>query len=98
MGRARHQRQKTPQLAKTKTRAVVRNRFKAKAATTAKATSAARQQAFAKISAGRHSHGRPISQFDAQIAAIAQTLGAELATRNVTYFEGCGIKLLNPWV
>ena len=55
-------------------------------------------QAFAKISAGRHSHGRPISQFDAQIAAIAQTLGAELATRNVTDFEGCGIKLLNPWL
>jgi predicted nucleic acid-binding protein len=54
--------------------------------------------AFAKISAARRNRGRPISQFDAQIAAIAQTLGAELATRNVTDFGGCGIKLLNPWV
>ena len=54
--------------------------------------------AFAKISAARRSRGRLISQFDAQIAAIAQTLGAELATRNVTDFEGCGIKLLNPWL
>ena len=53
--------------------------------------------AFAKISAGRQSQGKPISQLDAQIAAIVQALGAELATRNVTDFEGCGIKLLNPW-
>lgn len=53
--------------------------------------------AFAKISAARHRQGKPISQLDAQIAAIVQTLGAELATRNVTDFEGCEIKLLNPW-
>jgi toxin FitB len=53
--------------------------------------------AFAKISAMRQAHGRPISQLDGQIAAIVQVLGAELATRNVTDFEGCGIKLLNPW-
>jgi predicted nucleic acid-binding protein len=53
--------------------------------------------AFAKIAAVRQTQGRPISQLDAQIAAIVQTLGAELATRNVMDFEGCGIKLLNPW-
>jgi predicted nucleic acid-binding protein len=53
--------------------------------------------AFAKISALRQTHGKPISQLDAQIAAIVHSLGAELATRNVTDFEGCGIKLLNPW-
>jgi toxin FitB len=53
--------------------------------------------AFAKISAARHAQGKPINQLDAQIAAIVQTLGAELATRNVTDFEGCEIKLLNPW-
>jgi predicted nucleic acid-binding protein len=53
--------------------------------------------AFAKISAIRQTQGKPISQLDAQIAAIVQILGAELATRNVTDFEGCGIKLLNPW-
>jgi predicted nucleic acid-binding protein len=53
--------------------------------------------AFARISAARQTQGKPISQLDAQIAAIVQTLGAELATRNVADFEGCGIKLLNPW-
>ncbi|MBV8483009.1 MAG: type II toxin-antitoxin system VapC family toxin [Verrucomicrobia bacterium] len=53
--------------------------------------------AFAKISAIRQTQGKPISQLDAQIAAIVQTVGAELATRNVTDFEGCGIKVLNPW-
>jgi toxin FitB len=53
--------------------------------------------AFAKIAAVRQTQGRPISQLDAQVAAIVQTLGAELATRNVTDFGGCGIKLLNPW-
>jgi hypothetical protein len=53
--------------------------------------------AFARISAVRRAQGKPISQLDAQIAAIVQTLGAELATRNITDFEGCGIKLLNPW-
>jgi toxin FitB len=53
--------------------------------------------AFAKISAMRQTQGKPISQLDAQIAAIVQTLGAELATRNMKDFEGCGIKVLNPW-
>jgi toxin FitB len=38
-----------------------------------------------------------MSQPDAQIAAIVQALGAELATRNMKDFEGCGIKLFNPW-
>jgi toxin FitB len=53
--------------------------------------------AFAKISAHRQTQGKPISQLDAQIAAIVQTVGAELATRNVTDFEECGITVLNPW-
>jgi len=53
--------------------------------------------AFAGIAAGRRQTGRPISQFDAQIAAIAQSRGAELATRNVADFEGCGVEVINPW-
>lgn len=52
---------------------------------------------FAAIAADRRQAGRPISQADAQIAAIARSRGAELATRNVTEFEGCGIKIINPW-
>ncbi len=54
-------------------------------------------RSYAKISADRHRLGRPISQFDAQIAAIARTKGATLATRNITDFEHCAIKVINPW-
>jgi toxin FitB len=53
---------------------------------------------FAHIRASRRSLGRPIAEFDAQIAAIAEVHGARLATRNTGDFEGCGIPLVNPWV
>jgi predicted nucleic acid-binding protein len=52
---------------------------------------------FAGIAAARKSLGRPISQFDAQIAAIASRNKAALATRNIADFAGCGLKLINPW-
>lgn len=52
---------------------------------------------YAEIAAERRKAGKPISQFDAQIAAIVLSHGAELATRNVDDFEGCGIKVMNPW-
>ena len=52
---------------------------------------------YARIAVDRRRAGRPISQFDAQIAAIARSTGAAVATRNVTDFEGCGINLVNPW-
>ncbi len=54
-------------------------------------------RAFSRISAARRLRGRPISEFDAQIAAIALSLGAVLVTRNTADFEGCGVRLLNPW-
>ena len=54
-------------------------------------------QIFAKIVAGRHRLGRPISQFDAAIAAIALSRNAVLATRNVADFTGCGIDVVDPW-
>ncbi len=53
---------------------------------------------FSKIAAGRRSHGRPMAELDAQIAAIACVNGAVLATRNTSDFEGCGVRLINPWV
>jgi len=53
---------------------------------------------YAELSAVRRQSGRPISQSDAQIAAIAGSRAAGLATRNVKDFEGCGIEIINPWV
>ena len=52
---------------------------------------------YAVIAVARRRKGRPISQFDAQIAAIARSSGAAVATRNMVDFEGCGIELVNPW-
>jgi len=52
---------------------------------------------FATIAAKRRIIGRPISQIDAQIAAIARSHNAILATRNIGDFEECGIDLINPW-
>jgi predicted nucleic acid-binding protein len=55
-------------------------------------------RAFATLAAARRNMGRPIPQLDAQIAAIASVHDATLATRNTADFEGCGIRLVNPWV
>ncbi len=52
---------------------------------------------FARIFAIRKAAGRPISEFDAMIAAIARVHRATLATRNTGDFEHCGIRLVNPW-
>lgn len=52
---------------------------------------------FGKIMVARSAAGRPISQLDAMIAAIALRHGASLATRNIADFERCGIQLINPW-
>ena len=53
-------------------------------------------QAYAEVRAVRRRAGRPMAQFDAQIAAIAQSRGATVATRNVKDFEGCGVPVVNP--
>ncbi len=52
---------------------------------------------FSKIAARRRAAGKPISHADAQIAAIAQTRGAKLATRNVADFRDCDVDVLDPW-
>lgn len=53
--------------------------------------------AFAEVVASRRRAGRPISQSDAQIAAIALARSAKVATRNVPDFESCGVEVVNPW-
>ncbi len=52
---------------------------------------------FATLAAKRKKIGRPISQIDAQIAAIALSQQAVLATRNVKDFDECGVEIVNPW-
>ena len=52
---------------------------------------------YAAIASSRRRNGRPMSDADAQIAAIVRSVGASLATRNVRDFEGCGIAVIDPW-
>jgi toxin FitB len=53
---------------------------------------------YADIVADRQRAGKPISTEDAQIAAIACSVGFDLATRNVADFMGItGLALVNPW-
>ena len=52
---------------------------------------------YAQIAAERRHAGRPISSFDAQIAAIARSVGAVIATRNVADFLDCRVVVVNPW-
>jgi predicted nucleic acid-binding protein len=53
---------------------------------------------FADIAAARRRAGRPISEADARIAAIARSRGAGLATRNTDDFADCGVTLIDPWL
>jgi predicted nucleic acid-binding protein len=54
-------------------------------------------QVFTLIATERRNRGRPIGDFDAQIAAIARSHGAAVATRNVADFSDCGIDNVDPW-
>ena len=54
-------------------------------------------QAYADIAAARRATGRPISQADGQIAAIARSRGMAVATRNVRDFVDLEIDLIDPW-
>jgi len=54
-------------------------------------------QAYAHIKEACAKAGRPISVFDAMIAAICRASGGTLATRNIRDFTACGIDLLDPW-
>ena len=51
---------------------------------------------YSAVVATRRRAGSPISQFDAQIAAIALSHRLGVATRNVSDFAGCGLVVKNP--
>ncbi len=54
-------------------------------------------RAYAVIAAARRRMGRPISQADGQITAIARSRCMAVATRNVRDFEDTGIAVIDPW-
>ncbi|MGD9816342.1 MAG: type II toxin-antitoxin system VapC family toxin [Hyphomonadaceae bacterium] len=54
-------------------------------------------EAFADILVSRAKEGAPIQANDAQIAAIARTRNAAIATRDLGDFAGCGVALIDPW-
>lgn len=54
-------------------------------------------KAYATIAAGRRAAGRPIQPADCQIAAIARSRGAAVATRDSRGFEGTGVDVIDPW-
>ena len=54
-------------------------------------------RAYADIAAICRAAGRPISQPDCQIAAIAFSRGMAVATRNVRDFFETGVEVIDPW-
>lgn len=53
---------------------------------------------YAQKMAEAERNGTPVSMADGQIAAICETHGATLATRNTKDFEPLGVPLINPWI
>lgn len=51
----------------------------------------------AEMTAARRQAGRPVGLADVQIAGIAATNSAILATGNVRDFDGLGLDVVNPW-
>ncbi len=45
----------------------------------------------------REQEGLHADPVDMMIAAISKSLNARIATKNITAFEVCGIKLINPF-
>jgi toxin FitB len=50
-----------------------------------------------RLVARRQRAGRPIGVMDALLAATASAHALSVATRNTPDFQGCGVRLVNPW-
>ncbi|MDP2272442.1 MAG: type II toxin-antitoxin system VapC family toxin [Archangium sp.] len=51
----------------------------------------------ATLAARRQRAGRPVDMRDTQIAGIALSRRAALATRNVRHFDDLALRVINPW-
>ena len=49
------------------------------------------------IAASQRKAGRTVEIRDVQIAGIAASRRATVATRNIRHFDGAGVDLMNPW-
>lgn len=52
---------------------------------------------YPEVVVARELAGRPTTELDAQIAAIALSSGSAVATRNARDFTGVGLEILDPW-
>ncbi|HEY0716609.1 MAG TPA: type II toxin-antitoxin system VapC family toxin [Streptosporangiaceae bacterium] len=52
---------------------------------------------YAAIASRRERAGKPVTAFDALIAAVCRSHGATLATRNVADFDDTGVEVTDPW-
>jgi len=52
---------------------------------------------YGEIAAKRELTGFNTDAVDLMITAIAKSRNAGIATRNTKDFEGCGVKVINPW-
>ena len=53
--------------------------------------------AAATVAAARQRAGRPVDMRDTQIAGIAVSRNATLATRNTKHFADISVEIVNPW-
>jgi predicted nucleic acid-binding protein len=58
---------------------------------------AAAASACVDIRIARERAGRPVTQEDGMIAAIAKVAGFTVLTRDEAGFAGCGVPIINPW-
>jgi predicted nucleic acid-binding protein len=53
--------------------------------------------AYADIFAARRRAGRPTATIDLTIASVARSHNASVVTRDISGFEGCSLRVINPW-